>query len=391
MQMTQQQEALKNRGMERADVDARRAAVERLTETGLDAISSYPFDPKAAAANIENMIGVVQIPLGFAGPVTVDGDHAKGPFLIPLATTEGALVASISRGMSVISASGGARAKVFADGMTRAPVFRVDGIDHAAKVIEWVNGHPYEIAYAVAGTTNHGELTQIEFYPNGRSLHTRFTFRTGDAMGMNMATIASEAVCRLIAENTGAELVSVSGNMCTDKKPSAINMISGRGKSVMAEATIPKGVVEARLHASVDAIVETNTRKNLIGSAMAGSLGFNAHAANMVAAVYLATGQDPAQVVEGSSAMTTCENADGDLYICVRLPAIEVGTVGGGTKLPAQSEALQMMDCKGEGKALKFAELVAVTVLAGELSTLGAQAAGHLGKAHSELGRVKKQ
>lgn len=385
------QDDLKNRGMAREDVDARRRAVEALTETTLESISSYPFEPEAARSNIENMIGVVQIPLGFAGPVTVDGDHAKGPFLIPLATTEGALVASVSRGMSVISESGGARAKVFADGMTRAPVFRVKGLDHAAEVIEWANGHPYEIAYAVAGTTNHGELTQMEFYPNGRSLHTRFTFRTGDAMGMNMATIASEAVCRLIEDNTGAELVSVSGNMCTDKKPSAINMISGRGKSVIAEATIPAGVVEARLHTTVESIVETNTRKNLVGSAMAGSLGFNAHAANIIAAMYLATGQDPAQVVEGSSAMTTCENVGGDLYISVRLPAVEVGTVGGGTKLPAQSEALRIMDCGGEGKALKLAELVAVTVLAGELSTLGAQAAGHLGKAHRELGRTKKR
>ena len=208
-------------------------------------------------------------------------------------------------------------------------------------------------------------------------------------MGMNMATIASEAVCKVICENTGAEMVSVSGNMCTDKKPAAINMIEGRGKTVIAEATIPKDLAEEKLHASVKSIVETNTRKNLIGSAMAGSLGFNAHAANMVAALYLATGQDPAQVVEASSAMTVCEEVDGDLYISVRMPAVEIGTVGGGTKLPAQSEALSMIDCKGADRARKFAELVAVTVLAGELSTLGAQAAGHLGKAHADLGRVK--
>lgn len=382
-----QQEDLKNRGMERSDVDKRRAAVESLTETKLETIASYPFDPKDASSNVENMIGVVQIPLGFAGPVLVNGDNAIGPFIIPLATTEGALIASVSRGMSVITAAGGARAKVFADGMTRAPVFRVKGIDHAAKVIEWVDGNSIAIQKAVKSTTSHGELTQIEYFPNGRSLHMRFTFTTGDAMGMNMATIASEAVAKLICENTGAELVSVSGNMCTDKKPAAINMILGRGKTVIAEATIPVALAEEKLHASVKSIVETNTRKNLIGSAMAGGLGFNAHAANMVAALYLATGQDPAQVVEASSAMTVCEEVDGDLYISVRMPAVEIGTVGGGTKLPAQSEALSMIDCKGAGKAHKFAELVAVTVLAGELSTLGAQAAGHLGKAHAELGR----
>ena len=385
-----QQDDLKNRGMERSDVDKRRAAVESLTETKLETIASYPFDPKDASSNVENMIGVVQIPLGFAGPVLVNGDDAVGPFIIPLATTEGALIASVSRGMSVITAAGGARAKVFADGMTRAPVFRVKGIDHAAKVIEWVDENSIAIQKAVKETTSHGELTQIEYFPNGRSLHMRFTFTTGDAMGMNMATIASEAVAKLICENTGAELVSVSGNMCTDKKPAAINMILGRGKTVIAEATIPAALAEEKLHTSVKSIVETNTRKNLIGSAMAGGLGFNAHAANMVAALYLATGQDPAQVVEASSAMTVCEEVDGDLYISVRMPAVEIGTVGGGTKLPAQSEALSIMDCKGAGKAHKFAELVAVTVLAGELSTLGAQAAGHLGKAHAELGRAHK-
>ena len=383
-------EDLKNRGKERADVDKRRKAVEELTETKLENIASYPFDPIVASNNVENMIGVVQIPLGYAGPVTIKGDHATGPFIVPLATTEGALIASVARGMSVITEAGGATVKVFADGMTRAPVFRVKGVEHAAEVIAWVEDNSIAIRDAVKKTTSHGEIIQIEYFPNGRSLHMRFTFSTGDAMGMNMATIASEAICQLIAENTGAVPVSVSGNMCTDKKPAAINSISGRGKTVIAEVTIPKKVVEEKLHASVDSIIETNTRKNLIGSAMAGSLGFNAHAANMVAALYLATGQDPAQVVEASSSMTVCEESDGDLYISVRMPAVEIGTVGGGTKLPAQAEALSILDCKGEGKARKFAEIVAVTVLAGELSTLGAQAAGHLGKAHAALGRSKK-
>ncbi|MBR1973321.1 MAG: hydroxymethylglutaryl-CoA reductase (NADPH) [Candidatus Methanomethylophilaceae archaeon] len=381
------QSGLKNRGMESADVEDRRKAVSELTETEFDAIASFPFEPSVAKPNIENMIGVVQIPLGFAGPVQVNGDHAQGPFLIPLATTEGALVASISRGMSVITAAGGANVKVFGDAMTRAPVFRVNGIGHASEVIDWVNSHPGELEMAVASTTSHGSLTQIEFYPNGRSLHMRLSFHTGDAMGMNMCTIAAEAICEVISRNTGAELVSVSGNMCTDKKPAAINIINGRGKTVVAEVMIPKDIVESKLHTSVPAFVETNTRKNLVGSAMAGSLGFNAHAANMVAALYLATGQDPAQVVEASNAMTVAEDVDGDLYVSVRMPSVEVGTVGGGTGLPAQSEALEMMGCRGSGKALKLAELVAVTVLAGEISTMGAQAAGHLGKAHSELGR----
>ena len=380
-------DGLRNRGHAPEDVEERRRAAEQLTGTDLSPVADYSFSPEVASKNIENMIGVTQIPLGYAGPVMIKGDIAQGPFLVPLATTEGALVASVSRGMSVITEAGGSRVKVFDDAMTRAPVFRVRGIDHSVEVIDWISHNLEKIDEAVSSTTNHGRLLEIETFPNGRSLHVRLSFMTGDAMGMNMATIASEAVCRLIEENTGAVTVSVSGNMCTDKKPAAINTIRGRGKYVIAEATIPSSVVEAKLHTSVDSVVELNERKNLIGSAMAGSLGFNAHAANMLAALYIATGQDPAQVVEASMCMTTCENVDGDLYIAVRMPSVEVGTVGGGTRLPTQAAALEMLGCRGEGKARKFAEIVAVTVLAGELSTLGAQAAGHLGKAHSQLGR----
>ena len=382
-----EQNGLKNRGYSRSDVEERRTAAEAFTGTRLEKISEYTIDPEASSKNIENMIGTVQIPLGYAGPVRIAGGHADGEFLIPLATTEGALVASISRGMSVINSGGGARAAVYADYMTRAPVLRVNDIDHCNKVIDWIDSNMNRIEEAVAGTTSHGKLHRIDKYPNGRSLFLRCLYETGDAMGMNMATIATEAICRLIEKETGAVMVSVSGNMCSDKKPAAINMIQGRGKTVVAEARIPKDVVESRLHATAAAITDTNCRKNLVGSSMAGTLGANAHAANMVAALYIATGQDPAQVVGGSMTITTCEDLDGDLYICVRMPAVEVGTVGGGTRLPCQQEALRMMDCLGEGKAPKLAEIVATTVLAGELSTLAAQAAGQLGSAHAALGR----
>jgi len=380
-------DGLKNRGKTKADADSRRKAAEEFTGVSLDTIGNYGFDPEKASKNIENMIGTVQIPLGYAGPMKIEGEYAKGEFLIPLATTEGALVASISRGMSVINASGGAKTAVFSDAMTRAPVFRVDDIAHSKKVMDWIESNMDKIDEAVGSTTSHGKLIDMEFFPSGRSLYMRLSFDTADAMGMNMATIASEAVCRLIEKETGAVMVSVSGNMCSDKKPAAINMISGRGKTVVAEARIPSEIVELKLHTSTSAVVETNYRKNLVGSSIAGTLGANAHAANMVAALYIATGQDPAQVVGGSMTITTCEDVDGDLYISVRMPAVEVGTVGGGTALPCQNEALQMMDCLGSGKAKKFSEIVAATVLAGELSTLSAQAAGQLGQAHKALGR----
>lgn len=378
---------LKNRGYTAADVEERRRAAEEFTGASLETVSKYGFDPETASKNIENMIGTVQIPLGYAGPVRISGEYAEGEFLVPLATTEGALVASISRGMSVMNDGGGVRTMVCADAMTRAPVLRVEGIEHAKRVMDWIDCNRTAIDEAVASTTSHGRLIRIDKYLEGRSLFLRFAFETGDAMGMNMATIASEAVCRLIEKETGAVMVSVSGNMCSDKKPAAINMINGRGKTVVAEARIPKEVVEKRLHATSAAIAETNYRKNLVGSSLAGTLGANAHAANMVAALYIATGQDPAQVVGGSMSVTSCEDVDGDLYISVRMPTVEVGTVGGGTRLPCQREALQMIGCLGDGKSRKLAEIVAATVLAGELSTLAAQAAGQLGSAHAALGR----
>ena len=381
---------LKNRGHTQADVDERRAAVAEYSGADLDTIAKCAIDPEKAAHNCENMIGSTQVPLGYAGPVKISGEYANGEFIVPLATTEGALIASIGRGMSVINAAGGSRTRVFGDYMTRAPVLRVRDLEHACQTIQWIDAHEEEIKAAVAGTTSHGKLAKIEKFPMGRGLYLRFSFETGDAMGMNMATIASEAACRVIEEATGAVMVSVSGNMCSDKKPAAINMIEGRGKTVVAEALIPADIVEAKLHTTAAAIVETNVRKNLIGSSMAGTLGANAHAANMVAAFYIATGQDPAQVIGGSMTLTDCEDVDGNLYISVRMPAVELGTVGGGTGLPCQTEALNIMGCKGAGKARKLAEILSVTVLAGELSTLGAQAAGHLGKAHAELGRGKK-
>ncbi len=382
-----ERKGLKNRGYSEEDAEDRRTAVEEFTGVKFEYIQRCGMDYEGASKNVENMIGVTQIPLGYAGPVKIRGEHADGDFLVPLATTEGALIASISRGMSVITKSGGASVHVFGDAMTRAPVLRVRDLQHCIEVMDWIDRNEHLIQVAVGTTTTHGKLVRIEKFPDGRNLFLRFSFSTGDAMGMNMATIASEAVCRLIEKETGAVLVSVSGNMCSDKKPAAINMIEGRGKTVVAEIRIPKELVEASLHASAETIAETNTRKNLIGGSMSGMLGANAHAANMAAALYIATGQDPAQIVGCSTTLTTCEDIDGDLYMCVRVPTVEVGTVGGGTRLPFQKEALRMIGCLGDGKAKKLAEIVAVTILAGELSTLAAQAAGQLGSAHAKLGR----
>jgi hydroxymethylglutaryl-CoA reductase (NADPH) len=379
-----------------ADADtaaaARRELLERETGAGLDATGAFAFDADEVDSNVENLAGGTQLPLGVAGPLAVAGGSADGEFYLPLATTEGALVASVNRGCSAVTAAGGANARVTKVGMTRAPVFRVEDVTEGAEVAEWVEDNVDALREAAEGTTSHGELTEVTPYVVGDSVYLRFAYDTKDAMGMNMATIATEAASEVVEAETPAELVALSGNLCADKKPAAINAVEGRGRTVTADVTIPREVVEERFDTTPEAIEEANTRKNLIGSAKAGSLGFNAHAANTVAAVFLATGQDAAQVVEGSNAITTVEDRGDELYASVNLASLEVGTVGGGTKLPTQREALDVLGVRGGGdpagsNADALAEVIAAGALAGELSLLAALASRHLSSAHAELGR----
>ncbi|WP_435346176.1 hydroxymethylglutaryl-CoA reductase (NADPH) [Haloarchaeobius sp. HRN-SO-5] len=371
---------------------ARRLLLESETDAELAVTGEYAFDAADAESNVENMYGATQLPLGVAGPVTVDGGAADGDYYLPLATAEGALVASVNRGLSVLQSAGGANARVTKTGMTRAPVFRVDGVVEAATVVEWVRENEADLAAAAEETTSHGELLDVTPYVVGDSVYLRFRYDTKDAMGMNMATIATRAACEVVEAETPATLVALSGNLCTDKKPAAINAVEGRGRSVTADVLVPTDVVEERLHTTPAAIVEANTRKNLVGSAKAGSLGFNAHAANVVAAMFLATGQDAAQVVEGANAITTAEEREDGLYVSVSLASLEVGTVGGGTSLATQSEALDVLGLAGGGdpagsNADALAEVIAAGALAGELSLLAALASRHLSSAHEELGR----
>jgi hydroxymethylglutaryl-CoA reductase (NADPH) len=371
---------------------ARRRLLDAETDADVDAIGEYAFEAERAEANIENMVGAAQIPMGVAGPVQVAGGAASGEFYLPLATTEGALLASVNRGCSVIATAGGADARVTKSGMTRAPVFRVEGVAEAEEVVSWVGEHTDRLREAAESTTSHGELLDVDTYVVGDSVYLRFVYDTKDAMGMNMATIATREAAEIVEAETPASLVALSGNLCTDKKPAAINAVEGRGRSVTADVKIPRETVEDRLHTTPEAIEEANTRKNLVGSAKAGSLGFNAHAANVVAAAFLATGQDAAQVVEGSNAITTVEAREDALYASVSLASLEVGTVGGGTKLPTQAEALDVLGLRGGGNpagsnADALAEIIAVGALAGELSLLAALASRHLSSAHEDLGR----
>lgn len=243
---------------------------------------------------------------------------------------------------------------------------------------------------AAESTTSHGELLDVEPIVAGDNVYLRFRYLTGDAMGMNMATVATRKAAAVVEQETDAELVALSGNVCADKKPAAINVVEGRGKSVAADVLVPEDVVVDVLNTSAEGIQEVASRKTQVGSARAASLGANAHVANVVAALFLATGQDVAQVVEASSSFTTMEERDGDLYASVTLPALELGTVGGGTGLPTQREALEMLGVAGGGdgdNAREFAEVAAAAALAGELSLHAALASDSLDSAHEELGR----
>jgi hydroxymethylglutaryl-CoA reductase (NADPH) len=371
---------------------ARRTLLTRETGVDADPFGDFGFDAAAADSNVENMVGVVQVPRGVAGPFTVNGGAADGEYYLPLATTEGALVASVNRGCSALTAAGGATARVVESGMTRAPVFRVADVAAAEAVVEWVREHGDRLREAAESTTDHGELLAVDPYVVGDNVFLRFVYDTKDAMGMNMATIATREAAAVIETETPAEMVALSGNLCSDKKPAAINAVEGRGRTVTADVVLPRDLVNERLDTTPEAMAEGNTRKNLVGSAKAASLGFNAHAANTVAAAFLATGQDAAQVVEGANAITTMDAREAGLYASVSLAALELGTVGGGTGLATQGEALEILGLGGGGdppgaNADAFAEVIATGALAGELSLVAAFCSRHLASAHEELGR----
>lgn len=374
-------------------IKLRRTAVSEITGTQFNHISNYSIDTESVTRrNIENMIGAIQVPLGVAGPLRIKGEYANGDYYIPLATTEGALVASTDRGSSVITASGGASVRILRDEMTRAPVFKTKDIIGAKSLADWVNANFGRLKQKAEETTRFGKLLSINIFTAGRNVFLRFAYGTGDAMGMNMVTIATDAAVDLILSENDVELIALSGNMCSDKKPAAINAVLGRGKTVSTDVFLRNETISEKLKTTPEKMAEVNYRKNLLGSARAGSIGLNAHAANIAAAMFIACGQDAAHVVEASNAITTMELTDDGLYCSVTLPSLNVGTVGGGTRIATQQECLNMLGVAGTGEppgtnARKLAEIIAAAVLAGEISLAGALAARHLAKAHAELGR----
>lgn len=360
-----------------------------LLERSLLPYEHYNYDLVHGAC-CENVIGYLPLPLGVAGPILVDGQN----YFLPMATTEGVLVASTSRGAKAINAGGGAVTVVTNDGMTRGPCIGFDSLVRAGAAKNWLDSEEGQktMADAFNSTSRFARLRTLKSAIAGTNVYVRFRATTGDAMGMNMISKGVEHALTVMATECGFDdmrVVTVSGNYCTDKKPAAINWIDGRGKGIVAEATIPGAVVKSVLKCEVDDLVQMNIQKNLIGSAMAGSIGgFNAHAANIVAAIFLATGQDPAQVVESANCITIMNNVNGALQISVSMPSIEVGTIGGGTILEPQSAMLDLLGVRGAHQetpgdnARQLARIIGAGVLAGELSLNSALCAGHLVKAH---------
>ncbi|XP_058777650.1 3-hydroxy-3-methylglutaryl-coenzyme A reductase 1-like [Vicia villosa] len=385
--------------------DCRRAAairnqvVERVTGRSLEGLPIENFDYDSILGQCCEMpIGFIQIPVGVAGPLLLDGKE----FTVPMATTEGCLVASTNRGCKAIYVSGGASAVVLRDGMTRAPVVRFNSAKRASQ-LKFFLEDPLNfdsLAHTFNKSSRFARLQNIKATIAGKNLYIRFTCSTGDAMGMNMVSKGVQNVLDFLQSDfPDMDVIGISGNFCSDKKAAAVNWIEGRGKSVVCEAVIKEEVVKKVLKTSVESLVELNMLKNLTGSAMAGALGgFNAHASNIVSAIYLATGQDPAQNVESSHCITMMEavNDGKDLHVSVTMPSIEVGTVGGGTQLASQSACLNLLGVKGASKdspganSRQLATIVAASVLAGELSLMSAIAAGQLVKSHMKYNRSSK-
>ncbi len=369
-------------------ISRRRSYIEKTAGVRLDHVTKYSFDPHLLQGNCENFVGVAQVPIGFAGPLLVRGEHADGHFLIPMATTEGTLIASYNRGIKVLNLSGGVQVAIMADAMQRAPVFILGNARAARDFAKWVQEHLAEIRSEAEATSSVARLQYIAPYIASRFVYLRFNFWTGDAAGQNMVGRATFAACRWILDRAeGVEDFFLESNFATDKKASFINMVRTRGKRVTAEATIPRDVLKKHLRADPERLVRHSSVAN-IGSLLSGANNNGVQSANLISGVFIATGQDVANVAESSAGVVFAElTGEGDLYVSLTIPSLIVGTHGGGTGLPTQRECLEVLGCLGRGKVGKLAEIIAGAALAGEISLAGAIASRDWVSSHERLGR----
>jgi len=372
-----------------AIIDERQQFVEDYSDTSLDHLTHYSFDPHTTEGNVENFTGVAQIPIGFAGPLTVNGEHASDDFLLPMATSEGTLVASYNRGVKVCNLSGGVKTTVVDDRMQRAPVFVFDNAREARDFTHWVDDHMDEIRTEAESTSSVAKLLEIDQYLSNSFAYLRFNYETGDAAGQNMVGRATFTACGWIIDHYPGtvEHFYLESNFATDKKASQVNVMKTRGKRVTAEATIDRDALIQNMRVEPESL-HYHWNVSTVGAFLSGANNNGAHSPNAITAMFIATGQDVANVSESSAGVlyTNLTN-DGDLYISLTIPSLIVATYGGGTGLPTQRECLEVMNCYGKGKVKKFAEVVAGAALAGELSLGAAISSSDWVSSHETYGR----
>ena len=369
----------------------RREFIKVKTGADLKHVGQYSIDPKGLPGNIENFIGVLQMPVGIAGPVRINGEAAQGDFYIPLATTEGTLVASYSRGMRVINECGGVKTTVVEQFMQRAPAFIFEDARQAREFGQWVKDNFEGIKKAAETTTSFGKLIHIQQWNVSKFLYLRFNFTTGDAAGQNMVGKATFVACEWIRKQVPGCRYLLSGNMDTDKKHSHLNMLHTRGKRVIAEVVVKKEVLQSIMKVDTRTLAQATVMANT-GAMLAGAAYNGPHSANGIASIFAATGQDEANVVESHAGLLSTELLENDdFYMSVTLPSLICATYGGGTGLPTQRECLEILGCYGSGKANKFAEIVAATVLAGDISLASAVIAGDWVSSHDQMGRNREK
>jgi hydroxymethylglutaryl-CoA reductase (NADPH) len=367
---------------------ARREFVRERTGVRLDNVGHYSVEPAEVAGNIENFTGVAQVPLGLAGPLLINGEHARGSFYVPMATTEGTLIASYSRGMRLLTECGGVRTAVVDDQMQRSPVFILGDAVEAREFGRWVLEHEDEIRKAAESTTRSGRLNYISQHQVGPLLYLRVNYTTGDAAGQNLTGKATLAACEWIQQQHPRQpRFILSGNIDTDKKHSQINMLLTRGKRAVAEAVIKRDVMRSIMKVDTKDLFWAR-QVSAAGAFVSGAANNGAHAANGLTAMFIATGQDVANVSEAHAGIVYTQLLDnGDYYWSITLPALIVATHGGGTALPTQRECLELLGCRGPGNVAKLAEICAAVVLAGETSLSAAIIAGHWVTSHDRYGR----
>ncbi len=369
-------------------VGARQAFVAEMTGSRLEHIRRFSFDPHLVKGNCENFTGVAQVPLGFAGPLQVNGEHAQGEFMIPLATTEGTLVASYNRGMKLLNLSGGVKCTVVADAMQRAPVFVFDDARAARDFVAWVNANLPRIKEEAEATSKVARLQEIDPYLANKFAFLRFNYTTGDAAGQNMVGRATFAACSWLIDNyPNIRRFYLESNFATDKKASQVNIMRTRGKRVTAVATIKREVLVQHMRVEPATLAYHAGVAN-IGAFMSHANNNGLHSANGIAAMFIATGQDVANVAESSAGIIYSElTPEGDLYLSLTIPSLIVATYGGGTGLPTQRECLELLGCWGKDKVYRLAEIIAGVALAGEISLAAAISSSDWVSSHETYGR----